>query len=537
MNNNSNHLSFNSNLLLSDYAFKLATESSSNHIIITDQNGFIVYANTSAQKTTGFNFHEMKGSTPRLWGGLMDRDFYKKLWHTIKIDRKPFVGELQNIRKNGVVYTAFARISPILVEGQLLGFIGTEEDISERVALEKSLVEKNQLLNEKSQKDEAILTSIGEGVVALDEFGSIILMNPSAMAMFGYSSDDIVKITGKKYVDLVEAEKEDGQKTPADGRSEDDFEKMVSKHGADIIKTSLVYYRNNSDNDRSRKEKFVVGLINTPVVFNKKIVGTVLVFRDITSDREIDKAKTEFISLASHQLRTPISVINWYVEMLLAGDAGDISDLQREFLNEAYANSKKMSRLVNDLLNVSRLESNKYMMNQELMNVSEFLKTILTELKLLFKNKKIKLTVEEEKLPKLYLDPNLIDVVLHNLISNSLKYTPEGGKIELCLKIINKNDSHYKLDSEKDALLIKIADNGMGIPEKDKDLIFSKLYRGSNVKKSGFEGTGLGLYLIKSLIEKGGGEIWFESSDNKGTIFYVLLPALQKMETHHNASL
>lgn len=119
--------------------FKMAVDNSSNHIVITNVNGIILYANPAAEKTTGYSRSEMTGQTPRLWGGLMSPELYQKLWHTIKVEKKPFVGEITNIDKSGQIYTALARISPILDEGKLAGFIGTEENISYRLELEKQL--------------------------------------------------------------------------------------------------------------------------------------------------------------------------------------------------------------------------------------------------------------------------------------------------------------------------------------------------------------------------------------------------------------
>lgn len=122
--------------------FRLAIENSTNHTIMTDLNGYIVFANEAAQKTTGFTFDEMKGNTPRLWGGLHDKAFYKKLWTTIKVEKKSFIGEVMNIRKNGETYVAFARISPVENEGRLIGYVATEEDISDRKKLENALSQK-----------------------------------------------------------------------------------------------------------------------------------------------------------------------------------------------------------------------------------------------------------------------------------------------------------------------------------------------------------------------------------------------------------
>jgi len=246
---------------------------------------------------------------------------------------------------------------------------------------------------------------------------------------------------------------------------------------------------------------------------NGKVIGCVVVFRDITKERMIDKAKSEFVSLASHQLRTPLSAVNWYAEMLLNGDAGKINENQRKYLEEIYHGNQRMVALVNSLLNVSRIELGTLAINIKPTNLTKLANSVLTELRPKIKNKKLKVTKKyDSRLPKIKVDPKLMRIVFQNLLSNAVKYTPLGGKVRL------------NITKRQSAILITVADTGYGIPKNQQAKVFTKLFRGDNVRTKQTEGTGLGLYIVKAVVKEAGGKIWFKSQENKGTTFYVTLP-------------
>ncbi len=237
-------------------------------------------------------------------------------------------------------------------------------------------------------------------------------------------------------------------------------------------------------------------------------------FQDVTKEMEIDKAKTEFVSLASHQLRTPLSAINWYTEMLLAGDAGSINDDQKKYLNEIYNGNHRMVELVNALLNVSRLDLGTFAVEPEPTNLIALAGSVTDEQRSTVAEKKINLVTNfDTKIPVIPLDKKLIRIVFQNLLSNAVKYTPNGGQVEFTLML------------QKDEVLAKVSDTGYGIRKSQQDKIFTKLFRADNVREKDTEGTGLGLYLVKAIVEDAvEGRIWFESEENKGSTFFVTLP-------------
>ncbi len=249
----------------------------------------------------------------------------------------------------------------------------------------------------------------------------------------------------------------------------------------------------------------------------EKPVFYVWIERDITKAKEIDKAKSEFVSLASHQLRTPLSAINWYTEMLLDGDAGKINDDQVSYLKEIYNASQRMVDLVNSLLNVSRLELGTFIIEPKSLSLSEISKDVLKELSNQIVSKKLDISEDYESIPNIMVDPKLTRMIFQNLLSNAVKYTPNNGKIKVTI-------GYEKEKTTNENVLITIEDTGYGIPSYQQDRVFTKLFRADNVKKMETEGTGLGMYIIKSILENSGGKIWFESEENKGTKFYFTIP-------------
>jgi signal transduction histidine kinase len=282
--------------------------------------------------------------------------------------------------------------------------------------------------------------------------------------------------------------------------------------GSATTATGPVYYDMRKD-----ETKFPMAIMATPVILEGKVIGTIKIFRDITDERGIDKAKTEFVSLASHQLRTPLSAVNWYAEMLLAGDAGELNEKQKKYLDEVYRSNQRMVELVNALLDVSSLELGTFAVEPKSTDIRKLAQNVIDEQKPQIGAKKISFSfLCEEHIPRMQADPKHLHMVVQNILSNAVKYTPEGGKIVFSISSADKKN-----------VLLKISDTGYGIPKHQQDKIFTKLFRADNVRDKDTDGTGLGLYIVKSIVENSGGKVWFKSSGgegNKGTVFYVTLP-------------
>lgn len=233
----------------------------------------------------------------------------------------------------------------------------------------------------------------------------------------------------------------------------------------------------------------------------------------------INQMKSEFITIAAHQLRTPLSGIKWTFKMLLAGDMGKINKDQEDFLKKAYTKNENMIALVNDLLNVSRLEEGRFGFKFEKRNLVEFVSDVIKDNQSLFNIKKIKLEFIKSKQDVIFasIDPDKLKIALQNLLDNARDYTLKNGQVSV--ELINKTNS----------IEIKIKDTGIGIPAQDLTNVFNKFFRSSNASKLGHEGTGLGLFIAKNIVQEHNGRIWLKSEINKGTTISLVLP-LQKIK-------
>ena len=372
-------------------------------------------------------------------------------------------------------------------------------DITDRKRAEAAEKQAMKEMTENKNRDEAILESIGEAVFACDKDGIILLFNRMAEEMTGVSAEEAM---GCNYEEVITFIRE------SDGEPNNGFI-------AEAIKNSkITKMANHAILARKDGGKIPVAESAAPVKDAEgNVIGCVVVFKDVTRERQIDKAKTEFVSLASHQLRTPLSTINWYVEMLLSLDVGKLTPKQRQYSQEVYHASQRMVNLVNALLNVSRLELGTFAVEPKMSNIVTIAKGVLEEFKPQILRKKLVVTQKyDTSIASIKVDPKLLAIIFQNLLSNSVKYTKSGGKIGLTIS------------KEEDTMQIAVSDNGIGIPKDQQKEIFGKLFRADNAKIMDPDGSGLGLYIVKEIIQYTGGKVWFESSEGKGTVFYASLP-------------
>ncbi len=232
---------------------------------------------------------------------------------------------------------------------------------------------------------------------------------------------------------------------------------------------------------------------------------------DITKQKLIDKAKTEFVSLASHQLRTPISSMKWNMELLQTTDGGGMDEAQQAYLEKVNRSLGQMDMLVEDFLNVSKFELGTLTPKYEEVDVTPFLQGISDEHRDSAERKNIHVESTFEG-GTIQSDTHFLHMIASNLLGNAIKYTPEGGRVE------------FKTRFDATNLILTVADSGIGIPPDDQSTIFTKMFRATNAQTHATEGTGLGLYIVKESVKMFGGSISFESKESVGTVFTVLLP-------------
>ncbi len=235
--------------------------------------------------------------------------------------------------------------------------------------------------------------------------------------------------------------------------------------------------------------------------------------------QNLEQAKSKFVSVTTHQLRTPLSAVKWTFHMLLQGSLGPTTPDQHNFIEKGYESTQRMIAIINDLLNVDYMEADRSDYNFLPVDLLPLIESILFEFTNQAESKKITLKFDKPSsvLPPVAADPIKLSMVLENLLDNAIKYTPQGGQVTVSM-------SDDRMNSARSNLEVVISDSGIGIPPAERDKIFPRFFRGSNAIKVQTDGTGLGLFISQDIIEKHGGAIWFESAVGKGTQFHFSIP-------------
>ena len=266
-------------------------------------------------------------------------------------------------------------------------------------------------------------------------------------------------------------------------------------------------------------EKLVLRIIASPFLNeNGLILGTVYLFDDITREKEIDQMKSDFISLVSHELRTPLTSIIGFVSFILDGKAGAINDRQRNSLARVQRQSKRLAALINDLLDISRIESGRIQMEQESISLLEIVTQRLEEIRPQADEKSIRLVLTApESIPDILGDEARMGQVFTNLIGNAIKFTPNNGEVSV------------KVEADGNLLHVEVIDTGPGIPAEERQKIFDKFYQLSDISTRQQGGSGLGLSITKSIVEAHGGKLWIDDGNQgKGSNFQFVLPLVRE---------
>ena len=353
-----------------------------------------------------------------------------------------------------------------------------------------------------AREKEALLMNIGEGVTATDRSGRIVFINPAGAALLGRRED---KVLGRDYRELFLMTDEHGQ--PLMGGHQPIA--MALEHGTSVLQPSgLLSFLARADGTR-----FPVSYSVALVSVGDIVQNAVMTFRDRTEEADMDRMKTEFIAIASHQLKTPITALKWAVEMLRNKGCDRPESEFRDVVAQIGDVTEHMGKLVDSLLNVTRLESGRMAVEPVPTDLAGLAAEAVNEAGLAAgrKGQAISLNVAAGLAP-INVDPRLIMEVMRNLLSNGVKYTPVGGKIAVGLA------------ATASEIVVSVSDNGIGIPDADRKRIFQKFFRAGNISGLEADGTGLGLYFAKLVVEASGGRIWFEPAPAGGTTFLFALP-------------
>jgi PAS domain S-box-containing protein len=347
-------------------------------------------------------------------------------------------------------------------------------------------------IEEEKNKTAAVIANLTDGLIVIDEGGRISMVNPKALEIFDIAEKDTVGVPFKKAIINT------GLKSLGSlfNKNEKEFLRKELKLNENlIIDVSFVNITKTIEKGK-RKTEFII------------------IIHDITREKIIEKLKTEFVSISAHQLRTPLSAIKWTLQMLLEGDLGSITEEQKEFIEKINISNERMILLINDLLNVARIEEGRYVYQTVPFDIAKVIDSVINLYKDVAKRKGINFEFlrPKEDIPKVKIDVEKMTLAITNLVDNAVKYTPKGGFVKISIK---KN---------KGMIEFSVQDSGIGIPAGQKERVFGKFFRAANALKKETEGSGLGNFIVKNIIEAHDGKIWFESEENKGSTFYFTLP-------------
>lgn len=406
-----------------------------------------------------------------------------------------------------IVVVAFAGLLPLIASFILWHSKsgGSESDGSDRAYKD--------LANELSQvatQSEVVINAIGDGVIAVDNKGTIELINPAAQRIIGWGKQDALALNYKSVLQLANQKGE-----PLD-ITVDPIQQVLNAN-QQVRNNDLAIITHSG-------KKIMASLVTSPI--GEVGSGVIIVFRDITKEKAEEREQAEFISTASHEMRTPVASIEGYLGLALNPQTAQIDAKARDFIMKAHESAQHLGRLFQDLLDVSKAEDGRLSNNPKVVDVMAYTHDILQGLGQKATDKGLQLIFkpipndDERHLSPVYtvnLDNDHIREVINNLTENAIKYTPQG---EVVVDVTGNDDK----------VIISVKDTGIGIPTEDMSHLFQKFYRVENVDTRQIGGTGLGLYLCRRLTEAMGGRIWAESEYKKGSTFYVELPRIGSQE-------
>lgn len=356
------------------------------------------------------------------------------------------------------------------------------------------------LVNKYRYKEYVILESIGDGVFVVDKKFNIILWNKAASLITGLSPEDVI---GKNCCDIFRF---------IDAKTHRNKNHTIQEA---IRRGEIKHLDNNTLMVLNNGRKIPIGDSAAPIFSGKgRVDGAIVIFHDLTGEHNLNQDKDEFLSIAAHQLHTPLGVMRWNMELILKEKFGEITKETKEALGDMFHNNLNLINLVNDLLDVSRINQGKVINKPQDMEIFSVVKKILNERESEIKKRNIftKIVIPKEKMPKIHVDRNLFEQVVRNLVSNAIKYNRRQGSIEI------------KAEKLEKVIRLIIINTGIGIPKTDVERVFEKFHRADNAVSRGIAGTGLGLFVVKSYVEMMKGKVWLESEVGKETKAVIEIP-------------
>jgi len=466
--------------------------------------GIILEANPAFEKITGYKIEEVIGKPiEEIFDKKEIEEISKETLRKGLVSTKEISIFTKEKRKILVsVSTVLRKSEEEEIVGYFLGFFDLteikkkENELKDAQTALLNMLEDTEMAKERVEEEKnktlAIINNFTDGLLVFDKENKLSLINPQAEIFFDTKEKDIIGRSISELVTFPALE-------PLMG--------LVGPKIKGIFRKELLL-----------KKKLTLEISTLPLMREEKKMGTLVILHDITREKMVERIKTEFVSLAAHQLRTPLSAIKWTLRMLLDGDLGEITKEQRDFLGKTYQSNERMISLINDLLDITRIEEGRYLYKPVLADLEAICQFVINSFKDEIKKKKIKFEFKkpQKKLPQIKVDVEKIRLTINNLLDNAIRYTPAGGRVTVSLRPVEKE------------IELSVKDTGVGVPKDQQGRVFTKFFRGANVMRMATEGSGLGLFITKNIIEAHGGKIWFESGEGKGTTFYLTLPTKEE---------
>ncbi|MBD2773813.1 PAS domain S-box protein [Iningainema tapete] len=530
-------------LRLSEERFRLLVESVKDYAIyMLNPDGYIVSWNAGAERIKGYSTYEILGQHISCFYPVEDIQKGKPEQELrIAAVEGRFEDERWRVHKDGTRFWANAIVTALYDEsGNLSGFSNVIRDITERNRNEEALRKakdelemrvaertaeligvnaqlKSELderkrtqealrlsgeaLERLSRQNELILNSMGLGLCGLDKSGKVTFVNSAAAKLLGYQVSELINQPIEMILPLS---KPDG--TPYTLTNSPIYESLWDASVNQV--TNEVFRRKNNSS-------FPVEYVSTPIQEQNVITGAVVTFKDITDRQEVERMKDEFISVVSHELRTPLTSIHGSLGMLKSGLLDPNSERGKRLLEIAVDSTDRLVRLINDILDIERIESGKVTMVKQACNAAEVMSEAVDVMQSMAQQYEVSLSISPVTV-QLWADSDRLIQTLTNLLSNAIKFSPSGATVWLSAEILETPSLPH--------ILFKVKDAGRGIPADKLETIFERFQQVDASDSRNHEGTGLGLAICRSIVQQHSGRIWAESILGEGSSFYVTLP-------------
>ncbi|HWI66073.1 MAG TPA: ATP-binding protein, partial [Symbiobacteriaceae bacterium] len=476
-------------------------------IVISDKNTIITDVNPAYEELTGYTRTELVGQkTNVVKSGLTPRSVFDEMWDQLRA-RGKWVGEIINRRKDGALWYSYLSITRIADEaGEVAGYVGIARDITRRKEMEQQL--RQNLLEIQAAREAAdatanrlrsILEAAGEAIIMVDNRGICVVANHRVGSVLGIPAERCV---GQSIHELH-------SHATRVFRGAGALEWVAGPQNSPPVEINTATVETREDHPRVFHE------FAAPVQDEVgRVIGRIYVYRDITKETEVDRMKSEFIATVSHELRTPMTSIKGSLGLVLGGIAGALPDDARDLLAIAQNNTDRLIRLINDILDISRIEAGKMEIKRAPLSMADSVNRAIRELDGFANQRHISVEADlPDDLPRAVADYDRLQQVLVNLLSNAIKFSEVHSRVLV------------SADLEDGMISVRVQDQGPGIPPDHLGQIFEKFHRVDNASTRKTGGTGLGLAICKAIVEEHGGRIWVESEVGTGSAFTFTLPA------------